>query len=78
MLVNQQTSPSLTQARHRHHLQHCLACIHGYRHWMQGEVDVVMAAQSLRDAATEIGRITGRITTEDILDVVFKDFCIGK
>lgn len=40
--------------------------------------DVVLAAQSLRKVLFDIGKITGRITTEDILDIIFKDFCIGK
>jgi tRNA modification GTPase len=38
----------------------------------------VLAAQSLRKATREIGKITGKITSEDIFDVIFKDFCIGK
>ena len=29
-------------------------------------------------AATELGRITGRIDVEDLLDAIFFDFCIGK
>lgn len=36
------------------------------------------AAQELRTAIRELGKITGRVGIEDILDVVFKDFCIGK
>ena len=36
------------------------------------------SAEELRTAIREIGRITGRIGVEDILDVVFSDFCIGK
>ena len=37
-----------------------------------------LAAEELRVAIGNIGRITGKIGIEDILDVVFKDFCIGK
>jgi len=40
--------------------------------------DIVLAAQSLRQATREIGKITGKITSEDIFDVILKDFCIGK
>ena len=29
-------------------------------------------------AATTLGRLTGRVDVEDILDVIFRDFCIGK
>jgi len=35
-------------------------------------------AENLRAAATELGRITGRIDVEDLLDSIFRDFCIGK
>jgi tRNA modification GTPase len=37
-----------------------------------------MVAEDLRLAARELGRITGRVDVEEILDVIFRDFCIGK
>jgi tRNA modification GTPase len=37
-----------------------------------------MAVEELRASIYAIGRITGKIDTEDILDVLFRDFCIGK
>ena len=40
--------------------------------------EVVLAAEELRYAAQAVGMISGRIDVEEILDVVFKDFCIGK
>jgi tRNA modification GTPase len=40
--------------------------------------DVVCAAEELRYAAQAIGKITGSIDAEDILDSIFKEFCIGK
>lgn len=40
--------------------------------------DVVFAAEELRYAAQAVGKITGRVDVEDILDAIFKDFCIGK
>ncbi|RKD55655.1 MULTISPECIES: tRNA uridine-5-carboxymethylaminomethyl(34) synthesis GTPase MnmE [unclassified Rhizobium] len=35
-------------------------------------------AEYLRQAATSLGRITGRVDVEDLLDVIFSEFCIGK
>ena len=35
-------------------------------------------AEELRLASQSLGRITGRVDVEDILDVIFRDFCIGK
>ncbi len=37
-----------------------------------------MLAQDLRNAAACIGAITGRTDNEDVLDVVFSTFCVGK
>lgn len=39
---------------------------------------VELAAEDLRYAANAIGRITGFVLADDILDVVFREFCIGK
>lgn len=40
--------------------------------------DLVCSAEELRYAAQAIGKITGRIDVEDVLEVIFRDFCIGK
>jgi len=37
-----------------------------------------LVAEKLRLAASGLGRLTGRVDVEDILDVIFRDFCIGK
>jgi tRNA modification GTPase len=37
-----------------------------------------LAAEDLRRAAFSLGRLIGRVDVEDILDVIFRDFCIGK
>jgi tRNA modification GTPase len=36
------------------------------------------AAEDLRVASYALGRLLGRVDVEDILDVIFRDFCIGK
>ena len=40
--------------------------------------DLEFLAEDLRLASRTIGRMTGRIDVEDVLDVIFRDFCIGK
>ena len=40
--------------------------------------DITLAAEDLRLAATALGRLTGRVDVEDLLDVIFSEFCIGK
>lgn len=42
------------------------------------ERDVVLRAESMRGAMRSLGRLTGRVGVEDILDIVFGRFCIGK
>jgi tRNA modification GTPase len=37
-----------------------------------------IVAEELRLAGRELGRLTGRVDVEDVLDVIFRDFCIGK
>jgi tRNA modification GTPase len=37
-----------------------------------------LAAEDLRAAAHSLGRLLGRVDVEDILDVIFRDFCVGK
>lgn len=40
--------------------------------------DAVLRAEGLRRAAEALGRIAGRVDIDDILDVIFSQFCIGK
>ncbi|MFB3102709.1 MAG: hypothetical protein ACE1ZV_05540, partial [Alphaproteobacteria bacterium] len=37
-----------------------------------------LVAEDIRLAVRSLGRITGRVDVEDVLDVIFRDFCIGK
>lgn len=49
---------------------------HGRPH--AGVNDVVLGAEELRYAAQEVGKISGLVDAEDVLDVIFSQFCIGK
>ena len=40
--------------------------------------DLVSSAEELRYAAHSIGKISGSIGVEEVLDMIFRDFCIGK
>lgn len=66
--------PALTRARHRSALIDCAAAL---RRGLEAPL-VELAAEDLRLAARALGRITGRVDVEELLDVVFRDFCIGK
>lgn len=66
--------PAPTRMRHRGHLENCGAALARYGDAAASET----SAEELRTAVTALGRITGRVDVEDVLDVIFRDFCIGK
>lgn len=67
-------TPPITRTRHRAALAECVV------HLEQAELQSApeLAAEDLRLAARALGRITGRVDVEDLLDVIFREFCIGK
>ncbi|XP_077108395.1 5-taurinomethyluridine-[tRNA] synthase subunit GTPB3, mitochondrial isoform X2 [Ranitomeya variabilis] len=71
-----QGAPTITQTRHRHHLTACLDALGRYS--VHRQEDLVLSAEELRIAHRQLGAITGRVSAEDILDIIFSDFCIGK
>jgi len=66
--------PPLTQARHRAALQEAAARLAGAQtaEWPE------LRAEDLRLALRALGRITGSVGVDDILDTLFARFCIGK
>lgn len=67
-------APVLTRTRHREALKEALAALARAEAQPQPE----LFAEDLRLAVRAIGRITGRVDVEDLLDMIFHDFCIGK
>jgi len=45
---------------------------------LAGNLSLELAAVDLRIAANAVGEIVGKTTTEDLLDTIFSQFCIGK
>lgn len=68
------TTPALTRARHRQALEICRD--HLERALKAPEVE--LCAEDARLAMRALGRITGTVDVEDLLDVIFSEFCIGK
>ncbi len=67
----------VTRERHRRALDEALAALRrALEPELAGREDLL--AEELRIAARALGRLTGRVDVEDILDVIFRDFCIGK
>ncbi|MBL8894169.1 MAG: tRNA uridine-5-carboxymethylaminomethyl(34) synthesis GTPase MnmE [Rhizobiales bacterium] len=69
-------APVAVRARHLQALERCSAQLSVAIDSPAEQIEVV--AENLRAAAVELGRITGRIDVEDLLDSIFRDFCIGK
>jgi tRNA modification GTPase len=67
----------LTRARHRDALVLCVGHLQAFLS-MGGTTEVEIAAEELRLGARALGRITGRVNVDDLLDIVFFDFCLGK
>jgi tRNA modification GTPase len=68
--------PALTQVRHRRLVEACRDSLDSF---LEGSSDdVELRAEDLRRAADALGRITGRVDVEDVLDHIFGRFCIGK
>ncbi len=69
----------ITRARHRRHVEAAAAALSRFMTRSgEGYMALDMAAEELRLTASELGRITGAVDVEDVLDVLFSDFCIGK
>ena len=67
-------APVLTRTRHRQALEEAAASLQR----ALGAPLPELRAEDLRLALRSLGRITGTVDVEDLLDVIFRDFCIGK
>ena len=66
--------PVLTRTRHRAAVVEAEAAL---RRALRATLPELVA-EDVRHAADALGRITGRIDVEELLDVIFREFCIGK
>ncbi|MBM3535015.1 MAG: tRNA uridine-5-carboxymethylaminomethyl(34) synthesis GTPase MnmE [Alphaproteobacteria bacterium] len=73
-LAGESAEPALTRARHRQALSACIGAIDRALE----TPDPVLRAEELRQSIQGLGRITGRIDIEEVLDELFRSFCIGK
>jgi tRNA modification GTPase len=72
-----QEATLVTRERQRSHLREAVLALQGAGEAAQeGREEIV--AEQLRLATRALGRLLGRVDVEDVLDVIFRDFCIGK
>jgi tRNA modification GTPase len=69
--------PAITRSRHRAALREALEGLERFGSAPPG-TEIALLAEELRWAARAVGRITGRVAVEDVLERIFSQFCIGK
>ena len=69
-------SPDSLLSKSRHKI--CMAeCKQSLERSLRSD-SVELIAEDMRSALRSLGRITGMVDIDELLDVIFKDFCIGK
>jgi tRNA modification GTPase len=68
----------MINARHQDALRRALEAAENARRALQENASLECVALDLRIAVNTVGEITGQTATEDLLDVIFSQFCIGK
>jgi tRNA modification GTPase len=66
--------PVLTTARYRQQLNQCIEALHRYH----SAPTIELASEEVRLASSSLGAITGQVEVEEVLDIIFSSFCIGK
>ena len=68
----------VTNLRHKNALEHSKMELNNFLEALHNKLPLEIQALHLRGALDSLGEITGVVTTEDILDRIFSEFCIGK
>lgn len=70
--------PIITLERHRQLLENAAGFLGTAQQGLRVGLGVELIAEEIRAALSSLGEITGEAIVEDLLDVVFQEFCIGK
>jgi tRNA modification GTPase len=77
--VSEADAPLLTQERHRYAVGRALDEVRAFRDaWKIGSLPAPVAAVHLREAVTSLEDLIGAVDVEQVLDEVFRRFCVGK
>lgn len=71
-------APLVTRARHRELVEEALRAVERALEGARIGIGAELVSEDLRLAARALGRITGAIDAEDLLDRIFSQFCVGK
>ncbi|MEW6446924.1 MAG: tRNA uridine-5-carboxymethylaminomethyl(34) synthesis GTPase MnmE [Bacillota bacterium] len=68
----------ISRVRHRNAVRHYVSAISKAIDGLNGGIPEDLISLDLRSAATALGEITGETVTEDVIEGIFRDFCVGK
>lgn len=68
----------VTRLRHRQALEDAAAALDRARNAIKSDLSEEFIAVDLREALDSLGEIVGTVVTDDLLDRIFSEFCIGK
>ncbi len=68
----------VVNARHKSALEGSRGCLLRARKGMETKIPIELVALELRSCLDYLGEIGGETTSEEVLDVIFSQFCIGK
>jgi tRNA modification GTPase len=68
----------ISRERHRDALAHTLEALNSALYGLIGQMPPEIVALDMALAAESLGSITGEVSSEDVLDAIFREFCIGK
>lgn len=71
-------APLVTRARHRELVEQALLAVERALEGAKSGIGAELVSEDLRLAARALGRITGTIDVEDLLERIFSQFCVGK
>lgn len=79
-IINTAPPHAVISERHRQYIQNALNELNNAEELVRSNPDsaIVLSANALRTALEYLGNITGRIYSKELLDNIFKKFCIGK
>ncbi len=76
--VSLQMFETMINARHQDALRRAKEAAERSRDALRGELTLELVALDLRISTQAVGEIVGKTTTEDLLDSIFSQFCLGK
>jgi tRNA modification GTPase len=71
-------SVAISRERHREALSRALDALESAENAARAAMPPEIVALEIALAAEALASITGQVSTEDVLDAVFREFCIGK